>query len=364
MGLELKPLSQADLLGAMARQLSVENAGSHEDGLSVALVAAVLRRIAASTCPCPRDTIVGIATEAFAGLGEAETTKARVPDVLDRLVVIGDLLELGGTSTLPSVAADDWLYCAPPTFVAMERSILVLGVEAEDQATLPASLRQQVQYQRELRVLRSEDIEAVREQLLDAGYLEISKVTWTRLPQDQPARKFLDTVIRRLKESGGHGELAGLKVLGPANGSKNYAYRWTISDGQSGHFVGRRPQAFGSPLWVFVELDYGRPTSFIDLPWRGGKFRGCDHGWRIQSALDAISGNPQSYRIASREGDIARYEFFSPLPLWAERHLRIHGERVASSGALVAYDLERQVGYGIDDLLQSYMWFKRISQGE
>lgn len=364
MGLELKLLSQTDLLGAMARQLGVEDVGSHDEGLSITLVAAVLRRTAVSICPCPRDTVIGIATEAFAGLGKAEAIKTRVRDVLDRLVVIGDLLELGGTSTLPSVAADDWLYCAPPTFVVLEGSILVLGVEAEDQATLPASLRQHVQCRRELRVLRSEDVKAVREQLHAAGYLEISKVAWTRLPQDQPAGKFLDAVIRRLKESGGQGKLEGLKVLGPANGSKNYASRWTIPEGQSGHFVGRRPQAFGSPLWVFVELEHGRPARFIDLPWRGGKFRGCDHGWRIQSALDAVSGNPQRYRITLRDGDIVRYEFFSPLPLWAERHLRIHGERVAASSALIAYELERQADHDIDNLLQSYMWFKQVNQGE
>lgn len=364
MGLELKSLSQPDLLSAMARQLGVLDAGSSEQGLSIALVAAVLRRIATSSSPCPRDTIVGTATEALAGLGDSTDSKALVRDVLDRLIVIGDLLELGGTSTLPSVAADDWLYCAPPTFLALEESILLLGIDGEDLATLPAPLRAQVQYRREQRVLRSDDVEAVREQLLDAGYCEISKAAWTRLPQAQPARKFLDAAVRRLQEAGGQGELAGLKVVGAANNSNNYTSRWTVPDGRSGHFVGRRPQAFGSALWVFVELDRGRPVRFLDLPWRGGKFRGCDHGWRIQSALDAVSGNPQSYRIAYLDIGVARYELFSPLPLWAERQLRIHGEKVASRGSLFAYDLEQQTDHGIDDLLQSYMWFQQISPGE
>ncbi|MGY0633668.1 hypothetical protein [Luteimonas sp. A478] len=364
MGLELKLVSRAGLLGTMARQFGVEEAGSHEEDLSIALVAAVLRRIAASMCPCPRETIISTATEAFIGLGDMEATKACVCDVLDRLVVVGDLLELGGTSTLPSVAADDWLYCAPPTFVVLEELILVLGVEAEDQATLPVPLRHHLQCRRELRVLQGENNEAVREQLLDAGYLEISKGAWTRLPQDRPAEKFLDQVIRRLEEFDGKGQLEGLKVVGLANGWQNYASRWTAPEGQSGHFVGRRPQAFGSPLWVFVELELGFPKRFLDLPWRGGKFRGCDHGWRIQSALDALSGKPQTYRLTPRDGDTVRYEFFSPLPLWAERHLRTRGERVAANGALFAYELARQFSHDIDDLLQSYMWFKQVNQGE
>lgn len=366
MGLELKIklLSQADLVGAMARQLGVEEAGLRDEGLSIALVSAVLRRIAASTCPCPRKTVVAIATEAFTGFGDEEATKARVGDVLDRLVVIGDLLELGETSTTPSVSGGDWLYCAPPTFVVLEELTLILGVEAEDQSTLPASLRQHVQCRRELRVLERLETETTREQLLEAGYLEISKVAWTRLPQSRTAGQFLDEAIRRLEESDGQGKLEGLKVLGSASGSKHYAARWTIPDGQSGRFVGRRPQAFGSPLWVFVELDHGKPTRFLDLPWRGGKFRGCDHGWRIQSALDALSGSPQSYRFDPREGDIVRYEFFSPLPLWAERNLRVHGERVAASGSLIAYELTRQAGNDIDNLLSSYMWFKQIGREE
>lgn len=364
MGLELTSLSRGDLLRAMAGRMGIEETGSHEEGLSISLVAAVLRRIAASVCPCPRQTVARIATEAFIGLGDAEATKGRVRDVLDRLIVIGDLLELGGTSTLPSVAANEWLYCAPPTFVFLEKLVLVLGVEAEDHGSLPISLRQLVHFRNELRVLQGENSEAVGKQLRDAGYLEISSLAWRRLPQDRPAEKFLDEVIRRLEESGGEGKLEGLKVLMSANGSRNYAARWGVPDGQSGRFVGRRPQAFGAPLWVFVELEHGRPVRFLDLPWRGGKFRGCDHGWRIQSALDALSGSPQSYRVSPREGDIVRYEFFSPLPLWAERHLRMHGERVEGSSALIAYELARHASKDIDGLLHSYMWFKQVNQGE
>lgn len=364
MGLELKALSQPDLLSAMARQLRLQDTRSSERGLSVTLIAAVLRRIAASSSPCPPGTIVGTALEAFAGLGDPAEMKVLVRDVLDRLVVTGDLLELGGTSTLPSVAADDWLYCAPPTFLALEESILLLGIDAEDQSTLPVSLREQVQYRRELRVLPTDDMDATRHQLLDAGCYEVSRAAWTRLPQAQTAKKFLNAAIRRLEEFGGQGQLAGLKVVGPATSSHNYASRWTVPDGKSGYFVGRRPQAFGSDLWVFVELQEGRSGNFLDLPWRGGRFRGCDHGWRIQSALDTVSGSPQIYRIAYRDGGIARYEFFSPLPLWAERQLRIHGEKVTAKGALFAYELEGQADHGIDDLLQSYMWFKQVSEGE
>lgn len=363
MGLELKSLSKIDVLVAMAKQLGIEEANSHGDGLSITLVAAALRRVAASTCPCPRDTVASTAIEAFAGLWDSEAIQARVYDVLDRLIMIGDLLEPGGTASLTSAVADDWLYCAPPTFVVLKEWILILGVEAEDHSTLPVSLRQLVQYRRELRVLPSERIESVRDQLLDAGYLEIPKAIWTRLPETMPANQFLDKVIRRLKEFDGQGKLEGMKILGPSDGLKS-AHHWVGPETQSGYFVGRRPQAFGSPLWVFVELDNGQPIRFLDLPWRGAKFRGCDHGWRIKYALDSVSGNPQRYRIKFRDGDLLHYEFFSPMPLWMERRFRMLGEKVMSSGALITYELERQAVNDIDSLLQSYLWFTQVNQGE
>lgn len=363
MGLELRQLTRAELLGAMIRQLCVDDPGSQDEDLSTAVIAAVLRRIAESTCPCPRDTVVSIAADALVGFGEAATIKARVREVLERLVIIGDLLELGGTTSLPSVVANDWLYCAPPTFVVQDESVLILGTESEDQATMPLSLRQQVRCQRELRIIRATDGREIGELLLSVGYFEISKAAWTRLPLERTPRQFLDYALHRLEESSGRGELEGLKVLGPSNGVK-FASRWIPPNGQSGYFVGRRPQAFGSPIWVFVELDQGRPTRFMDLPWRGARFRGCDQGWRIQSALDALCGIPQTYRVVSRGYGMDRYEFFSPLPLWVERRLRVLGEKVTAGDALIVYELERQSDSGIDGLLQSHMWFKQIRQGE
>lgn len=359
MGLELKSLTRDTLLGAVARQLGLADIDGASGELSSALIAAVLRRIAVTTCPCPREVFVGSAVDAFTGLGEAETIKLRVREVLDSLVVIGDLLELGGSTSLPGVVAEDWLYCAPPAFVAREGSVLLLGIESEDQADLPASLRSHVVRQRELRYLQSNGDDGIAEQLRAAGYVEISKVAWTRLPQNQTADKFFEGVVRRLRESGGQGVLEGLQVYGSADQARHFASRLVTPTGRSGYHVGRRPQAFGSPIWVFVELDRGRPVQFLDLPWRGGKFRGCDHGWRIQSALDARVGKPQTYRVVPLEGDLDRYEFFSPVPLWIERKVRIEGEKVQANGALFAYVLDRHSGHGIDELVQSYMWFKK-----
>lgn len=359
MGLELKSLTRDTLLGAVASQLGLADVDVSSGELSSALIAAVLRRIAVTTCPCPRETFVGSAVDAFTGLGEAEAIKVRVREVLDSLVVIGDLLELGGSTALPGVVAEDWLYCAPPAFVDRGGAVLLLGIEPEDQAALPPSLRNRVVRRRELRYLQSNGEDGITEQLRAAGYVEISKVAWTRPPQNQTADAFFEGVVRRLRESGGQGALEGLQVYGSADEEKHFASRLISPAGRSGYHVGRRPQAFGSPIWIFVELDQGRPVQFLDLPWRGGKYRGCDHGWRIQSALDARRDRPQTYRVVPLEENLDRYEFFSPVPLWIERRIRIEGERVRAKDALFAYALDRHSGHGIDELVQSYMWFKK-----
>lgn len=362
MGLELRQLTREELLGAAAQQLGLDD--GHADGLSTALVAAVLRRTAVSTCPCPRDAIVDIATASLQGLDDSESTRDRVREVLDRLVVIGDLLELGNASSLPGVAADDWVYCAPPTFVVQDGSILILGIEAEDQAAMPPALRQSMRGRRELRFIPNWAGDEVQQQLVEAGYLEVSGAAWMRLPSERTAMQFKDDAVRRLQDSGGRGELEGLTVIGLPRASNNFKARWGSPGAQTGYFVGRRPQAFGAPIWVFVELDRGRPTRYIDLPWSAARFRGCDLGWRIQSALDTLAGTPQSYRIASVSDDLDRYEFFSPLPLWIERRLRIHGEKVLVGCALIAYELACDVDHAIDDLLHSHMWFTQLSQEE
>lgn len=362
MGLELKSLTRETLLAATASQLGLAGTEASSNELPTALLASVLRRIAVTTCPCPREALVGCAVDAFTGFGVPETIKLRVRDVLDSLVVIGDLLELGGSMSLPGVMAEDWLYCAPPAFVVRNGSLLLLGIEPEDQASLPAALRARVIRQRELRYLRTgDDRDDITPQLRVAGYLEISKVAWTRPPQNQTAEAFLDGVVRRLHEADNHGALEGLQVYGSASPGKRFAARLGPPAECSGFYVGRRPQAFGAPIWVFVELDQGRPVRFLDLPWRGGKFRGCDHGWRIQSALDAQAGRPQTYRVTPIDDDLDRYDFFSPLPLWIERKLRLHGEKVPADGALFAYALDRQSDHDTDDLVQSYMWFQQTN---
>lgn len=362
MGLGLRQLTRDQLLGAAAQQLGVND--GQTEGLSIAVVAAVLRRAAASTCPCPRETIVDIATESLYGLDDPETIKDCVREVLDRLVVIGDLLELGNALSLPGVAAEDWVYCAPPTFVVQHGSILILGIEAEDQAAMPPALRQSMRSRRELRFIPNGAGDEASQQLTEAGYLEVSRTAWTRLPPERTAMQFKDDAVRRLQDSGGRGELEGLTVIGPPHASNNFKARWRSPGALTGYFVGRRPQAFGASIWVFAELDQGRSARYIDLPWSAARFRGCDLGWRIQSALDALAGTPQSYRIVSVSDDLDRYEFSSPLPLWIERRLRIHGEKVRAGGALIAYELTRDVDHAIDDLLQSRMWFTQLSQGE
>lgn len=224
MGLELKPLTREMLLASTANQLGLVGAEVCSDELPIALLAGILRRIAVTTCPCPREALVSCAVDALTGFGVAETIKLRVLDVLESLIVIGDLLELGGTMSLPGVVAEDWVYCAPPAFVIRQGSLLLLGIEPEDQASMSATLRARVVRQHELRYLRTDDDhDDVAAQLRVAGYLEISNVAWSRFPRNQSAEAFVDEAIRRLQTADGHGALEGLQVYGPPKIGRPFA---------------------------------------------------------------------------------------------------------------------------------------------
>ena len=73
--------------------------------------------------------------------------------------------------------------------------------------------------------------------------------------------------------------------------------RWREVRADSGRFVARRDQAYGSNLWCYVELSNGEPQRLLDFPLAGSRWRGCDEAWRLQMAIDAQRGAPQRFRL-------------------------------------------------------------------
>jgi hypothetical protein len=155
------------------------------------------------------------------------------------------------------------------------------------------------------------------------------------------------------------GELADLLVVDPEGDRRYYRGRLVAPGRRSGRFVGRRPQRWGADLWVYVQLEGGVPTRFVDLPVLSDRWRGCDEAWRLQAALDHENGRPQVVQLEPLAGTTdQRLRFYSPVPLWAQRRLDCFGRREALSGCLFAYRLPEREACEEAGFLAQAMWLK------
>jgi hypothetical protein len=115
-----------------------------------------------------------------------------------------------------------------------------------------------------------------------------------------------------------------------------YRGRWAEEVPATGYFVARRPQRFGSAVWCFGRSSNGKPDRLLDLPFDMST-RPWDDAWRLQAALDALSGSPQLYEVSSEPDGMATVAFFSPVPSWAQRRWEVTGKYSRPRGALFSY---------------------------
>ena len=157
-------------------------------------------------------------------------------------------------------------------------------------------------------------------------------------------------------------ELPGLLLLDPERPVRYYRGRWVEPSKQAGHFVGRRPQAYGADLWCYVEVQEGHAVGLVDLPTRHGVGRGCDEAWRLQAAIDYERDAPQVYRVRSGPGRSWLLDFFSPVPMWARRRWETIGEPVSAFGCLFSFKFSETVVSDEIAFAREYMWLKEIKQ--
>ena len=99
----------------------------------------------------------------------------------------------------------------------------------------------------------------------------------------------------------------------------------------------------------------------IDLPLGTYRWRACDAAWHLQMAIDRENQQPQRYRIR-REASIYRFDFFSPLPLWAERRLMVLGQKCTGNKSLFAYEIHAAEAVEEEAFLKENLWLVREDQ--
>jgi hypothetical protein len=335
-------LSSAQALSKVGRSVSLPDAPGCNTP-SDELLAQVTRRAVAIMAPCATHELARAVTQSFAGLADDDEAFAgRIEAIVEDLIVYGDILEMresaeNGWSGTKSFV----LRPAPPSFVKRkDRSIAVLGIAGDQITPLTAELNSRVIYHGALRIIRASEHEDLEALLIDLGLLKLPERTWLRLPDFETAANHVVSWRQSLAAEPATTLIEGLGILDTARSPTFYKGRWVPPDRMhKGMYVARRPQRYGAPLWCLVELENGSLRRFKDLSTRGDRLRPFDIAWRIQAALDAVSGTPQRFESSTHDPSRTTLRFYSPVPSWCERHLSIAGEKGTAERCLFCFEI-------------------------
>ncbi|MED5500621.1 MAG: hypothetical protein VX950_07205 [Pseudomonadota bacterium] len=347
-------LTPDEVLGHCRASLGM---GIELSGLDDILLAGLLRRAAGIHCPCSRSVLRAALTESLAYLNPGRTGLAdRLDNLIEVMIVAGDLLELSDVATDDPEVKGTWVFAAPPSFVVRRTgNIFLTGIAPDQDSFLPEHLARRVIRSHVTQFIVPEPGEDLIEQLIAHGLHQLSEAVWLRSPKVQAPEQLIQRFENQLASQPTCGPVSGLEILDRDTKVTYYRGRWNAPRDQTGTFVARRLQEFGAPLWSFAELVDGTLKRIIDLPPKHYRWRGCDAAWHLQMAIDRHGGQPQQYRRSATDAGV-RFDFFSPLPLWAQRRLMVLGHERPRSSSLFAYEIPVAEAEKEEENLQENLW--------
>jgi hypothetical protein len=349
----------SQLTAEAAARAAVETLGldpAAVDLTSTEAVAASLRRAASFMCPTSAARLVDAVQSVIQPLGTGEMIRADVADILDQLVAAGDLLELrhdSGRSTR-------LLYLAPPSFIERQPgSYLLMGVRPFGIPLIDDELADAIDYEGHTRSLTLDPTDGPA-QLHERGLRAVDKKQWVSRPAVEAPADLIARYRGRLDVAGEAGQLEGLQLLDPAASVRYYTGRWrTPGTTDTGDFIARRPQAYGADIWCLMRFQAGEPQRLIELPVSDPLVPGRDEAWRYQAAVDAKRDAGQRFRLRTSRvaGDDVTFDFFSPLPRFAERYLQLAGLALGKTrGALFSFRVPRGASGDVAAFLTEMLW--------
>lgn len=333
-----------------------------DDAFDDVFLASMLRRAAGALCPCSCTVLRNALTESLCYMADGpEPLQARLDTLIDELVVTGDLLELSDVTTGDLETKGTWVFAAPPAFIERKSgSVFLVGIVPDQDQFLSKGLADRIEFFSTTRLIKPRAREDLAAQLLSEGLTALPEATWLKAPRTLRVAETLSKARQSLAGAPQCRPIQGLEIIDPATKVTFYRGRWTTPKGQSGMFVARRPQEFGAALWCLAELDSGVLVRLIDLPLGNYRWRGCDAAWHLQMAIDAERHEPQRYSSSNGPNGTRRIDFFSPIPLWAERRLLILGRKRAGDKSLFAYELPAGEAPQEETFLQQNLWLSPV----
>lgn len=350
----IKRVTASDVLADCRRTLGLFDQGA---GIDDALLAALIRRSAGTHCPCSRATLRASVLECTHALADDGGDRSQhIDETIEGLTVGGDLLELDDVVTEDSDVRQTWVFAAPPGFVVRpDGTAFVFGIVPDQDAFLPPSLGARVHHRGFTRSIEGRADEVLVRELREQGLQEMSESVWLKSPRPEPPEDMLSRADRHLERERPIATLSNLKILDSARPATYYPDRWVDPTSQTGRFVARRPQEFGAPMWCLVRLEDGVPVRLLDLPFEKTRWRACDTAWHLQMAIDHGRHHPQRYRRSLvRHG--VRFDFFGPLPQWAQRRFMIFGSPVRPEKSLFSYVLPSTQVEAEAEFVEGKLW--------
>ncbi len=349
------------VLAALRADLQCDASAATDD--VVALVAAAIRRLSGFMCPCSQAAISRAAKRSLRELWEDhEAAESFVDHALEDLLVGGDLLELSHVAATDLDDKPTWVFCAPPAFMQSEHRVYIFGIAPDDAPFLPSNVLRRLRCDGATRFIERITDDDLVEVLSALGLRELQESKWlTKVTIEAPA-SFIERIQSRLIREGIHGSFPEFSLLKHATEVRQpYQERWVTPQAESGLFVARAAQPYGAPIWYMADINEGRFTRSLVLPFHDIPTRACDQAWRLQLAIDAEAGHPATYRMSSSEGGIRVLPSF-PLPLAEKRKLLYLGG-VASHSA--RYDssfwVPNDVCAAAEQILAS-LWLRRLDE--
>ncbi len=324
-------------------------------------LAEAARRVVSMRGPISKSGAVRLVREPLRGLPDVdEAVMEAVPDVIEQLVSVGDLVESEIDRQGLSQAA--MLLIGMPRYVSIsERLVVLLGSRPDGVPTVSNELARHIEQNGSVRYLRfPEELEAdILAQLQEEGVREIKTGHWLRSPNTETTDLFLTRISNHLDAAISPGELEGAAMFDPSQPRRHYRGRWRpLHDPPDGILVLRRPQAYGADRWSVARAKDGMVQRLIDLPVESRGDRACDEAWRVMAAIDADLGSPGAVSVVPLSGTRARLDFDAPLPAWLHRNLAFFGYPVLrSNGALFSFSVEEESLGQIRDLVEQKLWY-------
>ncbi len=346
---------------------SVLNVAQSVEEINENFLIALIRRTAGYLCPCTPNYLRTSILESLAYLhtDTEDSLDKSIEQLIDDLIVSGDLLELSDTGYADTERKGSEIFAAPPSFIIRDTGrAYIIGIVKDQDKYFSDELLKRVKLSYNIRYIDPNDGEILSETLNNAGYIKLEEHDWLKLPEQTTSLQLLQKAKQKLATQDQCSPIEGLEVLNSAKQPTFYNGRWTGPKDLSGMYIARRPREFGPLLWGLVELEGGVLKRMLELPLVPNRWSERDDALHIQMALDRQLKQSQRYRITKSHAT-CKVEFFSPLPVWAERRYVAFGKKYDNKikGALFAYDIPVEEIEQEEAFLQNYLWLAPYDDG-